>query len=133
VYSDLAGSRAPACPVCRSHAAGNGESHRSFYVGDFLWHFANAITFDTMAYGGATIVNDAVFTGGLDGVVRGLKVADGSPVFTYQTNAGINTSFAISGDYLFVAAGAPLIAPQGSAPPAPATAQPALIALKLQS
>jgi outer membrane protein assembly factor BamB len=97
-------------------------------TGGILWN----VQFDTMAYGGATIANDVVFTGGLDGVVRGFKVADGSPVFTYQGPAGINTSFAISGDYLFVAAGAPLIAPQGSATPT-ASPQPALLALKLPS
>ena len=72
--------------------------------GEILW----SVDIPTMVLGGVTLVNDLLFTGGLDGVVRAYSTTDGSLVYTYQATAGINTSFAVSGDYLFVPAGGPL-------------------------
>jgi alcohol dehydrogenase (cytochrome c) len=74
--------------------------------GEILW----SVDIPTMVLGGVTLVNDLLFTGGLDGVVRAYSTTDGSLVFTYQATAGINTSFAVSGDYIFVPAGGPLSA-----------------------
>ena len=74
-------------------------------TGGILW----SADIPTMLVGGATVANDVVFTAGLDGIVRGYNVEDGSEVFTYQAPAGINASFAVSGDYLFVPAGVPLV------------------------
>jgi outer membrane protein assembly factor BamB len=71
-----------------------------------------------MVLGGATVANDVVFTGGLDGVVRGFRIDDGTQVVTYQIPAGINTSFAISGDYLYIPAGTPLVSSADTAEPA---------------
>ncbi|HEY7032357.1 MAG TPA: PQQ-binding-like beta-propeller repeat protein [Thermomicrobiales bacterium] len=65
----------------------------------------------TMVLGGAAVANDVVFTAGLDGMVRGFNVADGSQVFSYQAAAGINAPLAIAGDTLLVPAGGFLISP----------------------
>ncbi|HWV35788.1 MAG TPA: PQQ-binding-like beta-propeller repeat protein [Thermomicrobiales bacterium] len=95
-------------------------------TGEILW----STPVPTMVLGGATIANDIVFTGGLDGLVRGFRVDDGTQIFAYQAAAGINTSFAISGDFLYVPAGAPLVPSPDSIDTG---AEPAteLIALKL--
>ena len=77
----------------------------------------------------AAVANDVVFTGGLDGVVRGYNVADGTQVFSWQASAGLNAPFSISGDYLFIPAGGPLIASADTTEPE--TPQQALIALKI--
>lgn len=58
---------------------------------------------------GATITNDLVFSAGLDGVLRAFTVADGKEVFNYQLPAGVNAQLAVSGDYVYVAAGGPLM------------------------
>jgi outer membrane protein assembly factor BamB len=70
-------------------------------TGEILWDVETA----SPLYGGATIANDVVFSAGLDGIVRGFNIADGSQVFSYQASAGINTALSISGDYLFIPAG----------------------------
>ena len=61
------------------------------------------------ALAAATVVNDLVFTGTLDGRVRAYSTADGSLVWSAQTTAGLNAPLAISGDYLYVPAGGPAI------------------------
>ncbi|MGC4108516.1 MAG: PQQ-binding-like beta-propeller repeat protein [Thermomicrobiales bacterium] len=78
---------------------------------------------------GATVVNDLVFTGALDGVVRGFTIADGKQVFSWQAPAGLNAPFAISGDTLFVPAGGPLIPSKDTVAPEKPSMQ--LVALKL--
>lgn len=84
-------------------------------TGSILWDTA----LPTGGYGGITIANDVAFTSGLDGVVRGINIADGSVVWTAQTTAGVNTSFAISGDYLVVPSGGVLTASDDTVSPAP--------------
>ena len=78
---------------------------------------------------GATVVNDLVFTGALDGVVRGFTLSDGKQVFSFQAPAGLNAPFAVSGDYLYVPAGGPLIPSADTQ--APETPSQQLIALKV--
>ena len=95
-------------------------------TGDVLW----SVEIPATVLGGATVTNDVVFTGALDGVVRGYNVEDGTEVFTYQAPAGINTSFAVSGDYLYVPAGAPLVPSEATAEPAPELSQ-QLIAFRI--
>jgi len=95
-------------------------------TGEILWDVAQPK--GTLA--AATVVNDLVFTGGLDGVVRAYKVDDGSQVWTYQATAGLNAPFAISGDYLYIPAGGPLMASEDTTDPAP-TPQSQVIALKI--
>jgi outer membrane protein assembly factor BamB len=94
--------------------------------GTIAWN----VDLPTGILGGATVTNDVVFTGGLDGVIRGHSTADGSEVFTYQVTAGINTSPAVSGDFMYWAAGAPLVPSSDTANPAPkSTAQ--VVAIKI--
>jgi outer membrane protein assembly factor BamB len=94
--------------------------------GSVLWD----VEVPTGMYGGATVANDVVFVGGLDGVVRGYNTADGTLVWSYQTAAGINTSFAISGDYLVVPSGGLFAPSSDTASPAPELA-PALYVFKI--
>jgi outer membrane protein assembly factor BamB/uncharacterized cupredoxin-like copper-binding protein len=95
-------------------------------TGDIIWD----VTVPSPQLAGATVVNDLVFSGGLDGVVRAFKVEDGSQVWSFQAGAGINAPFAISGDYMFVAAGGPLIGSADTIEPNPAPGA-AITALKL--
>lgn len=83
--------------------------------GSVLWE----VDEESGSLGGATVVNDLVFTAALDGVVRAYNTADGSLVTTLQATAGINAPLAVSGDYLYVAAGGPLIPTDATADPAP--------------
>jgi len=92
-------------------------------TGKILWD----VEIQTPAYAAATVVNDVVFTAGLDGVVRAFKTSDGSEAWTWQAPAGINAPLAVSGDFLYVPAGGPFTIPpsEGAAPKAH------LIALKI--
>ena len=74
-------------------------------TGEIAWDVAEP----TGSLAGATVVNDVVFTGGLDGVVRAYNVMDGSLLWTYQATAGLNAPFAVSGDTLIVPAAGPWI------------------------
>jgi outer membrane protein assembly factor BamB len=78
----------------------------------------------------ATAVNDLVFTGGLDGVVRAYHTEDGSLVWSDQTTAGLNAPLCISGDYVYVPAGGLLLPSDDTASPTP-EAKAQLIAYKL--
>ena len=94
--------------------------------GDVLWDVEQP----TGTLGGATVVNDLVFTGGLDGVVRAYSTSDGTQVWTYQAGAGLNAPFAVSGDYLYVPAGGPLLPSADTMDPIPNQGS-ALIAIKI--
>jgi outer membrane protein assembly factor BamB len=82
-------------------------------TGKILWikHF------ESMILGGATVVNDLVFTAESDGTIHALKADSGEELFTYQAPAGINAWPAVAGDFIVWPAG------DGGAP--------SLIALKL--
>jgi len=59
---------------------------------------------------GATVSNDLVFGGGLDGLVRAYSAEDGSLLWSYDTGVGLNAPFAVAGDLLVVpAAGLKLV------------------------
>lgn len=79
---------------------------------------------------GITITNDICFTAGLDGVIRGFTIDDGSQIYTFQATAGVNAQFAVSGDYLYVPAGGPLIPSSDTSDPAPKAAL-GVLALKI--
>ena len=85
----------------------------------------------TPAYAAATICNDVVFTAGLDGVILGFNVDDGSQVFSYQASAGVNAQLAVSGDYLYAAAGGLLLPSSNQTANVPQTPKFQVIALKL--
>ena len=95
-------------------------------TGKVLWD----VQLPAPLYAAATVVNDLVFTGGLDGVIRAHKVNDGSAVWSYQATAGVNAPLAISGDYLYIPAGGPIYASKDTKDPK-ATPVPNLIALKI--
>ena len=82
------------------------------------------------AFAGATVVNDLVFTAALDGILRAYNIADGSLAWSMQLAAGVNGTLAVSGDYLFVPAGGPLIPSTDTQGEPPATQQ-QLYAFKL--
>jgi len=95
-------------------------------TGDIVWD----VTVPTPLFAGATVINDVVFTGGLDAVVRGFSVEDGTQIFTYQATSGLSAPLGAYGDLLLVPAGAPFIPSADTADSAmtPATQ---LIALKV--
>jgi glucose dehydrogenase len=97
-------------------------------TGDIMWD----IELPTGTLAGATVVNDLVFIGGLDGLVRAHNITDGSQVWAFQTGAGINAPLAVSGDYLYVASGGPLI-PSDDTQDAKPVDGAALIAISLSS
>jgi glucose dehydrogenase len=70
-------------------------------TGDILWDIEEV----TGILGGATVANDVVFSGGMDGIVRAYSATDGSKLWTHQLGAGVNAPSAIAGDTIFVVAG----------------------------
>ncbi len=95
-------------------------------TGEIVWD----VTVPTPLFAAATVINDVVFTGGLDGIVRGFAFEDGSQVFSYQTASGLSAPLGAYGDLLLVPSGAPFIPSAETANPAPAP-QNLLIALKV--
>lgn len=95
---------------------GNGE----FVALDLL---DGSVIWDTVIptgnYGAATVSNDVVFGGGLDGVIRALDINTGEQVWSYQTTAGLVAPFAISGDYLVVPSGGLFAPSEDTVDPAP--------------
>lgn len=86
---------------------------------------------------GATLANDVLFGGGLDGIVRAYKTDDGTLLWSYDTGVGLNAPFAVAGDLLVVpAAGLKLVgdnyAPEAT-PVAVGDSGPAIIGFKLKS
>ncbi|CAN5586576.1 methanol/ethanol family PQQ-dependent dehydrogenase [soil metagenome] len=79
---------------------------------------------------GPTIANDVLFMAGLDGIVRAYNLADGSLVWSYQAQAGVNAPFAIAGDLLLIPAGS-FILPSTDTVDAVTTITPSLLAFKL--
>ncbi|HET9661377.1 MAG TPA: PQQ-binding-like beta-propeller repeat protein [Thermomicrobiales bacterium] len=94
--------------------------------GEIAWD----VTVPTPLFAAATVVNDIVFTGGLDGIVRGFDVADGAQVFSYQTASGLSAPLGAYGDLLLIPSGAPFIPSADTWNPAP-EAVTQLIALKV--
>ncbi len=66
--------------------------------GQIVWQ----VELPTGILGAATVANDVVFTGGLDGVLRAFNTADGTPIWSVTGTAAINAPFAVSEDYLIV-------------------------------
>lgn len=86
---------------------------------------------------GATVANDVVFAGALDGIVRAYATGDGSLLWSFQTGAGMNAPLAVAGDLLVVpAAGVKLVredyAPEAT-PIAGSVTGPAVIGLKVKA
>ncbi len=69
--------------------------------GDVLW--STPVPGDPL--GGATVVNDLVFTALLDGTLLALRRDDGEIVWTHDAGGGINGWMAATGAELFVPIG----------------------------
>jgi outer membrane protein assembly factor BamB len=63
-------------------------------TGEVVWQR----TFDRVAFGGVTVVNDLLFTATLDGMVYALSRKDGSVVWQWQAPGGTNAWPAVVGD-----------------------------------
>jgi len=61
--------------------------------------------FGMVAFGGATVVNDLVFTATYDGTVYALERTSGRPVWQYRLPAGVIAWPAVSGDTMIWPAG----------------------------
>ena len=87
--------------------------------------------FKQMALGAATVTNDVVFTADYAGYIYALNARTGALLWRDRANAGINTSPAIAGDMLLVAAGAGVGPVAGPSPIFPSPVTPELIAYRL--
>ena len=72
-------------------------------TGEQLW--ANELP--NLAVGGATVANDVVFTGSVDGIFRAYDVETGDELWTYTAPAGINATPAIAGDLVILPVAGP--------------------------
>ena len=84
-------------------------------TGKILWYKV----FDSLNVGGATVVNDLVFTATYDGKIYGFRKTTGEQLFTYTAPAGINAWPAVAKDTIIWPAGV--------------GGTPSLIALKIKS
>lgn len=78
-------------------SAGTGELVAlNVSTGEPLW----SKNFNSIVIGGATVVNDLVFTSTLDGMVYALDKRTGDEVWSYQAPGGINGWPAVAGDFI---------------------------------
>jgi outer membrane protein assembly factor BamB len=83
-------------------SAGTGELVAlDVSTGKTLW----SKSFDSVAIGGATVVNDLVFTSTLDGMIYAIDRKTGMEVWSYQASGGINGWPAVSGDFIIFPVG----------------------------
>ena len=71
---------------------------------------------NALVLGGATVANDVVFTGGLDGFLRAFNAETGQELWKHEARSGFNAPPAIAGDMAFVGAGFVKLPPVGGAP-----------------
>ena len=70
-------------------------------TGAILW----AHSFDQIDFGGATVVNDLVFTSTYDGTVHALDRQTGDQVWSWKAPAGVNGWLSVVGDTIILPAG----------------------------
>jgi hypothetical protein len=70
-------------------------------TGKILW----LKLFDSLTLGGATVINDLVFTAEYDGTIHAFKADSGEEVFVYKAPAGINGWPAVANDTIVWPAG----------------------------
>ncbi len=63
----------------------------------------------SMVVASATVANDVVFTGALDGVIRAYDTETGDELWTHETGVGLNAPPAVAGDMVILPAGGPFI------------------------
>lgn len=114
-------------------------------TGDIVWD--NKV--NAMVVAGATVVNDVVLSGSMDGYMRAYDLNSGETVWEFRASAGLNAPPAVAGDLIVFAAGGPIFTalgvsdeatpggPSGVLPATPASEEPELepqiFALKLSS
>lgn len=82
--------------------AGKGElTALDVNNGNSLWN----VKFNSMNVGGATVVNDVVFTSTLDGKIYAFNSKTGRELWTYQASGGINGWPAITRDFILFPVG----------------------------
>ncbi len=97
------------------NAAKGGLAALDINTGKIVWDKQ----FDDMNFGGATVVNDLVFTGTYHGKIRGFNTRTGDQVFSFQASAGIKGTPSVAKDTIIFPCG-----PNGI---------PAVIALRISS
>ena len=70
-------------------------------TGESIW----SKSFNSMAVGAATVVNDLVFTSTLDGMIYALDNKTGEEIWSYQSPGGINGWPAVAGDFIIFPVG----------------------------
>ncbi len=99
-------------------------------TGQIVWD----VKVDAIVVAGATVVNDLVFSGSLDGFFRAYDVKTGKQVWEFQMPVGLNAPPAVAGDIILIAPTAPILNPPTNANGTPVAApegKPQIIALKL--
>jgi outer membrane protein assembly factor BamB len=85
----------------------------------------------------ATVSNDVVFAGGLDGLVRAYATQDGSLLWSFETAAGLNAPMAVANDLLIVPSAGPKLTPKNYKPETTPVkgniSGPAVVAFKLKA
>lgn len=96
-----------------TEAVGNVEARTNFEEGSSEFYAIDAnsgevlwtVAFEHINFGGATVVNDLVFTTTYDGTIYALARDDGQIVWSYAAPGGINAWPAVAGDTILFAAG----------------------------
>lgn len=103
-------------------------------TGDIVWD----VKVNAMVVAGATVVNDVVLSGSLDGYLRAYELKTGKEVWKFPASAGLNAPLAIAEDLIVFAAGAPIFTapevsneatpggPAGVLPATPTSKEPSL-------
>jgi outer membrane protein assembly factor BamB len=97
--SYFAGNNSPYIPPYSEATSGLAAIQTS--TGKILWEH----TFDVANVGGATVVNDLVFTATINGTIYAFNKTTGDLLWTYQAPAGITAWPAVAGEYLVWPAG----------------------------
>ncbi len=106
--------------VCANNIAIDYTNGLTFQLHPFSENTANLVAIDVNTghvlwdkllpsggYGGATVVNDLVFTGTFDGMLYAFNRNTGAQVWSYQAPSGVNAWPAVAGDTLVWPLGGP--------------------------
>ena len=81
--------------------------------GSILW----SVALPSLAFAGATVANDVVLTGTMDGRIRAFDTTDGTPVWSFRTRSGLNAPLTVAGDMLLVPSAGPWLDPEAEEAP----------------
>ena len=115
-YLDLAAYHTPTGPDQSQgdsiNDAGGGLVALNLADGNVKWE----ADLGSICVSGATVSNDLVFAGGMNGILHAYDLETGAEVWNMQLTAGLNAPPAIAGDLLLIPAGGPLFIPQNPSP-----------------